>query len=123
MTVKAEQQAAMLKLLAGERQVMLFSAALFAERGEGRVGMAGEGDVAVDLVGDDEDIVAAADRSQSLELVAAPDTSDRIVRVAEEEHAGARVGGKSLEALEIHRVPPVPLDQRVRRSACGRSLR
>ena len=55
------------------------------ERGEGRVLVPGAHEVGVDLVGDDEDIVREADRSQTLQLIAPPDAPDGVVRAAEEQ--------------------------------------
>ena len=57
---------------------------------------------AVDLVTDDDHAVSAADVGHSLKVLTRPDTTARVVRVAEQQHLGHRIGGTSLKILEIN---------------------
>ncbi len=61
----------------------------------------------MDLVAHEHEVVAAAEVDDPLDLVAAPDAAERVVRMAEQEHAGVgRRGG--LEAVERELPAAVP---------------
>ena len=72
-----------------------------------------ESQVAVHFIGDDQHAVAGADIAQRGELLAGPDPPDRIVRVAEIDHPGARIGRRGLEPGKVHAVAAVLQHQRV----------
>ena len=55
--------------------------------------MAGIGEFAVDLVGDDEDPVLQADPADALHLLAGPHAPGGVVRVAQEHDRGLRIRG------------------------------
>ena len=56
----------------------------------------------MNLVADDDHAVAAADVGHPLQILPRPDAAARVVRVAEEQHLGHRVGGAPLKILEIN---------------------
>ena len=56
----------------------------------------------MDLVAYDDHTVSAADVGYPLKVLTRPDTSARVVRIAEQQHLGHRVGGTSLKILEIN---------------------
>ena len=63
--------------------------------------------LAVNLVRDDRDPVAEADVTQTGQLFAGPDTSGRVVGIAEQHHLDLLVGCLPFQVLEVHAVRPV----------------
>ena len=82
---------------------------LIGERGERDVTEAGSHELLVNLVRDDDDVVAQADRGELLELRMRPDTSDGVVRAAQNEEFDAVRDDLLLEVLKVDLV--VPLDE------------
>ncbi len=85
---------------------------LFAERGERRIAKSRHHQLAVYLVGHDHDVVAQAQLPDAAQLRGRPDPSDRVMRVAEEHQLHGRVGGFTLQVVEINRVGVVAVYQR-----------
>ena len=83
-----------------------------ADRCEGAVTMPVERHVAVDLVRDDHDAAAVADRGQPAQRLLRPDDARGIVRVGEEQQP-AVVVQKGFELLEVHFVAVARAPQRV----------
>ena len=79
---------------------------LRVERRDRHVAVSLEHQVAVNLVRADEDVAAEADCRKALEVGAAEDAADRVVRVAEDEHPRA-IGGGGFERLEVDLPPAV----------------
>src|SRR5262249_60284093 len=77
-----------------------------AEGRDWRVATAGEGQRAVDLVGDDRETTAQADLGQPRQLLAREDAADRVVRVAQEEEARP-LADPGREGVEVDFVAPV----------------
>ena len=77
------------------------AARLLAERCIRAILRTRTGELAVYLVGYDEDLVAHTDVVDALHLIACPYTSSGVVRVAEEEEAHLRVGTLSLEGFPV----------------------
>ena len=78
-----------------------------AQRGEGRGAPAGQGQVGVDLVGDHDDAVPARHLGQFVELLAAPHPAHRVVRVAQEQQAGAGARQRVLQGGRVAAVDAV----------------
>lgn len=83
-----------------------------ADRCEGAVTMPVERHVAVDLVRDDHDAAAVADRGQPAQRLLRPDDARGIVWVGEEQQP-AVVVQKGFELLEVHFVAVARAPQRV----------
>ena len=75
--------------------------------GEGHVVPAGHGDVAVDLVGDDGDAVAAGKLPHLREGLAVPDLPHGILGIAEDHEGGLGIGHLPFQILKIHGVGAV----------------
>ena len=78
-----------------------------AQRGEGRGASAGQGQVGVDLVGDHHDAVPARHLRQLGQLLAAPHPAHRVVRVAQEQQAGAGARQRLLQGGGVAAVDAV----------------
>ena len=97
---------AMLKVLVVAVSITSRSRISGAASGIGDVAAAGQDEVVVDLVGDEQQVVVAAEGGERAQLVAAPDPAAGVVRRAEHEHALA-AGQRGGERLEVHRVAAV----------------
>ena len=87
-------------------------ARLIGDRGKRHMLMPEDGHVAMNLVADDEDVVAVAEVGQPDQRLTAPADARRVVGIAEDEHA-ALVIGHLLEVVEVHLIRAVVLAQRV----------
>ena len=65
-----------------------------------------EDEVAVDLVGAQHEVVAAAEVDDRRDLVPAPHPAQRVVRMAEEQHAGVGVTAASIASSGSCQRPP-----------------
>ena len=72
------------------------------------------GELGVNLVADDHEIVAQNDLGDAFELFAIQDTAGRVVRIAEKEHSGVRID---------HRTQVIPVDLVALRATNQRTLR
>lgn len=79
--------------------------------------MSGEGEVAVDLVGDDPDVVPAADLPDAAQLLRRPHAAHRVVRAAQQKELHLRIHDFALEVVEVDPVVPVAQAQRALRHA------
>ena len=71
----------------------------------------GHDEFAMDLVGDDEDIVAQADLADAPQFLRCPDASRRVVGIAENHQLHRRIGGRVFQSVEINRVGVVAAGQ------------
>ena len=69
--------------------------------GERRIGTAGVGEITMDLVRDDEDMMLFREGADPRERLAAPDLAHRVVRVAEDQHGGLGVGEFALQIRKV----------------------
>ena len=83
----------MLKVLLGATQRDRLLGQLRRQRGQDMMGVAPEGEIVVDLVGDDDEVALDGDPPQGLELLPRPDAPDRVVGAAED---GVRAGASIL---------------------------
>ena len=63
--------------------------------------MAGVGEFAVDFVGDDEDSVRMADLGDAVQFVPGPYAADGVLRVAQEQGGGLRIGGFPCQVFPV----------------------
>ena len=68
-------------------------------------------DVAVDLVGDDEDAVLFTDFGNSADFLGGPDTAHGVMGVAEDQQGGVGIGGLLLQQIPVDGVVAVVVDQ------------
>ena len=90
--------------LAGRRAGHRVLTEPFVERGEGSIAESRHDQFAVDLVGDDEEVVAQADLADAPQLVGRPDPAGGVVGVAQQHEFHRRVGRTALEVLEVDAV-------------------
>ena len=72
--------------------------------GERCVGMSGESELAMNLVGEHEQVFAAHDSSQTLEFFPTPHTTGRVVRIAEQEDVGVFCFGFDISPIDLKAV-------------------
>lgn len=65
------------------------------------------------FIGDDHDTIILADVAKTRELFHRPFATDRIVRVAEDEQLGSRLGGETLKVGKVDFEMAVIIDERV----------
>ena len=67
----------------------------------------------MNLIGENKYIMLPAQAADPGKVFPAPDFSDRVLRVAEEQHGDLRIGKLLLQVTEIHFILPVPVDERI----------
>ena len=83
-----------------------------AQRGKHRVVMAGEDQIAVNFISNDENIVLQTDVAHPLQLLPRVDAAHGVMRIAEDKGPAHGVGGLALEIRKVDLIPPIPQDQR-----------
>ena len=84
-----------------------------------RVLRAGENEIAMDLVGNQDQVVLGAEGSQRAKLIRRPDGAAGIVRAAQEDDFGSR-RQLAAQRIEIHRVAPLRSRQAAHRECAAR---
>ena len=73
----------------------------------------GEGEIAVNLIGDHEHAIFLAQVAHLAQLVLCPHPTDRIVRAAQEQHLHGFVLNLGFQVVKVHLKLAVPLHQRI----------
>src|SRR5262249_19769422 len=81
---------------------------LWRQGGNGQVGMPLVNQIAVDLVGTDDEVVPQADLCHTSEFIPLPYSAHRVMRIAQEKHPRA-VSDGGLEGVKIDPITPVRL--------------